>query len=208
MATAQARPKGSSVNRRSTNESLQNKQCPQPVVMCMDGAASGYSDAHENVPLKRPADLPKQFGGVPGSGMQGYVCRSFPNQESPTDRIICSLIQVAVLFPIKIIVERMFEVANRVEHPHHWLTWCAVKCKRAPSEAKIPPHRRGTDPRHESPQSGSLAFGRSASALSAAACCFLAGTADSGGSRAQRHGAGGIRMLQRCSCGLSWQSRA
>ena len=58
------------------------------------------------------ADLPGQFANVPGATLQFYVCHQFPDDAKTVDRLIVSLIMVAVAIPSKSMIERVFELSN------------------------------------------------------------------------------------------------
>ena len=65
------------------------------------------------------ADLPAQFADtgpqnpfVDSAGIP-YVCRQFPDPGRPTDKLIVSLIMVAVALPTRSIIGRLYEVSNQ-----------------------------------------------------------------------------------------------
>ena len=65
------------------------------------------------------ADLPAQFADTGpqnpfiDSAGNPYVCRQFPDPARPTDKIIVSLIMVAVALPTRSIIGRLYEVSNQ-----------------------------------------------------------------------------------------------
>lgn len=54
-----------------------------------------------------------QFSDVPGSGFEGYVCMQFPDPNKPLDKLIVSLIMVAVALPTRLIIGRLFQISNQ-----------------------------------------------------------------------------------------------
>lgn len=65
----------------------------------------------------RVSDLASQFPDLPGLGLAGYECRQFPDGSNPLDNIVCSLLLVAIMLPIKLVIMRMMELANEAEYP-------------------------------------------------------------------------------------------
>lgn len=70
------------------------------------------------------AKLADQFRDVPGTGLDaGHECTQFPDANNAWDGIIAALIQVAVMLPVKLGIERAFELANEADAPNRWLFW-------------------------------------------------------------------------------------
>lgn len=89
-------------------------------------SSSGLCCCRPRFPL---ADLPVQMADFLPEG--GWTCHAFPDASRPQDNVICSLIQVAIVFPLKFIVERMLEIANEAEYADNWLFWRALPESRA-----------------------------------------------------------------------------
>lgn len=67
-------------------------------------------------PPPLPSDLPSQFAELPGLGLADWQCMQFP-ADTPVDNIVCSLLLVALMLPIKLVVMRMMVLANEAEYP-------------------------------------------------------------------------------------------
>ena len=64
------------------------------------------------------ADLPGQFEAVPGSGFfppGSYVCSQFPDPAKLRDKVITTLIMMAVALPTRMVISRLFEISNQVK---------------------------------------------------------------------------------------------
>lgn len=66
------------------------------------------------------ANLLAQFEATPLPGVHipdGYACDAFPDPSSQRDNAICALLLVALMLPMRLIIVRMFEMANEAEIP-------------------------------------------------------------------------------------------
>lgn len=66
------------------------------------------------------ADLVRQFQDTPLPGVDippDWQSDAFPDPDSPRDNAICSLLLVALMLPLRLVIVRMFEVANEAEIP-------------------------------------------------------------------------------------------
>lgn len=55
---------------------------------------------------------PQFCGGVIHTHPQGYSCGAFPSPEVPLHRLLVGLIMAATALPVKLIIERVFELSN------------------------------------------------------------------------------------------------
>lgn len=79
-------------------------------------------------PLSVP-DLLEQFGSADLQDVSVSAdCTAFPDPDSPRDNIVCSLLLVALMLPMRLIVVRMFEIANEAQIPEQWTFWFGPRC--------------------------------------------------------------------------------